>query len=294
MSSNFKRIGLVGRYRQNSMAPTLSLLEDWLNKNHYKVSLEQHTAESLDRHPAGIPLDELCQTTDLIIVLGGDGSLLGVARAAADHDVPVLGINHGRLGFLTDIHPKTCIVEVEKVLAGEYIEEKRFLLEALFHLQTPHTETALNDIVLMPGPLPHMIEFEIYIDDEFVCRQRADGLITATPTGSTAYALSGGGPILSPHLDAIVLVPMFPHTLSSRPIVINSHQKIKILLTEYSENNARVSCDGHERIPLPVGASLTLQRKKKELRLIHPQSYRYFETLRNKLGWAHKPANNLG
>lgn len=291
MSSIFKRIGLVGRYRQNNMAPTLKLLEDWLNKNHYIVHLEEHTAQSLAPPTKGIPIDELCQKADLIIVLGGDGSLLGVSRAAADHQVPVLGINHGRLGFLTDIHPKTCIVEVEKVLKGEYLEEKRFLLEALFHLDTPHLETALNDIVLMPGPLPHMIEFEIYIDDEFVCRQRADGLITATPTGSTAYALSGGGPILSPHLEAIVLVPMFPHTLSSRPIVIHSHQHIQIVLTEYSENNARVSCDGHERIPMPVGASLSIRRKKQELRLIHPQQYRYFETLRNKLGWAHKPVN---
>ncbi len=293
MSSNFKRIGLVGRYRQNNMAPTLVLLENWLNKNHYDVELEQQTAESLQRPNQGLPIDQLCQEVDLIIVLGGDGSLLGVARAAADSAVPVLGINHGRLGFLTDIHPKTCIVEVEKVLAGHYLEEKRFLLEALFQQQPTQLETALNDIVLMPGPLPHMIEFEIYIDDEFVCSQRADGLITATPTGSTAYALSGGGPILSPYLNAIVLVPMFPHTLSSRPIVIDSHQKINIVLTDNNQENARVSCDGHERIVLPIGETLTLQRKKEELRLIHPKNYRYFETLRSKLGWAHKPTDIL-
>jgi NAD+ kinase len=293
MSSNFKRIGLVGRYRQNTMASTLVLLENWLNKNHYGIELEQHTAESLQRHNQGLAMDQLCQEVDLIIVLGGDGSLLGVARAAADYAVPVLGINHGRLGFLTDIHPKTCIEEVEKVLAGHYLEEKRFLLEALFQQQPPHVETALNDIVLMPGPLPHMIEFEIYIDDEFVCNQRADGLITATPTGSTAYALSGGGPILSPYLNAIVMVPMFPHTLSSRPIVIDSHQKINIILTDNNQENARVSCDGHERIVLPIGETLTLQRKKEELRLIHPENYRYFETLRSKLGWAHKPTDKL-
>ncbi|MCD6046150.1 MAG: kinase [Gammaproteobacteria bacterium] len=293
MSSNFKQIGLVGRYRQTTMAPTLVLLENWLNKNHYTVELEEQTAQSLQRPNQGLPLDQLCEEMDLLIVLGGDGSLLGVARAAADYAVPVLGINHGRLGFLTDIHPKTCIEEVEKVLAGEYLEEKRFLLEALFQQQFPHIETALNDIVLMPGPLPHMIEFEIYIDDEFVCSQRADGLITATPTGSTAYALSGGGPIVSPYLNAIVMVPMFPHTLSSRPIVIDSHQKINIILTDNNQANARVSCDGHERIVLPIGETLTLQRKKEELRLIHPKNYRYFETLRNKLGWAHKPTDNL-
>ncbi len=293
MSSNFKRIGLVGRYRQNSMGPTLILLENWLIKNQYAVELELQTAETLKRLNQGLELNQLCQETDLIIVLGGDGSLLGVARAAADYAVPVLGINHGRLGFLTDIHPKACIEEVEKVLAGDYLEENRFLLEAIFQHQTTHPQTALNDIVLMPGPLPHMIEFEIYIDDEFVCSQRADGLITATPTGSTAYALSGGGPIVSPYLSAIVLVPMFPHTLSSRPIVIDSHQKINIILTDKNEDNARVSCDGRERIVLPIGETLTLQRKKEELRLIHPENYRYFDTLRNKLGWAHKPTHNL-
>lgn len=293
MSSNFKQIGLVGRYRQNTMASTMMLLEEWLNKNHYEVTLEQQTAASLQRNQPGLNIDTLCQEMDLIIVLGGDGSLLGVARAAADYAVPVLGINHGRLGFLTDIHPKNCIAEVEKVLGGNYLEEKRFLLEAHFQQQPSYVETALNDIVLMPGPLPHMIEFEIYIDNEFVCSQRADGLITATPTGSTAYALSGGGPILSPYLNAIVLVPMFPHTLSSRPIVIDSHQKINIVLTDKNQEKARVSCDGHEYRVLSIGETLTLQRKKEELRLIHPKNYRYFETLRNKLGWGHKPASNL-
>ena len=294
MSSNFKRIGLVGRYRQSHIATTLTLLEGWLNQNKYTVLVEQQTAEGLDHHQTGLPIDELCKQCDLIIVLGGDGSLLGVARAASQHGVPVLGVNHGRLGFLTDIHPKECIAEVEKVLHGHFIEEERFLLEALFQLPNPHKENALNDIVLMPGPLPHMIEFEIYIDDEFVCGQRADGLIIATPTGSTAYALSGGGPILSPELNAMVLVPMFPHTLSSRPLVIGSEQVITLHLTENNESNARISCDGHERLSFAIDSSITIRKKEKTLRLIHPESYRYFDTLRNKLGWAHKPTHTAG
>ncbi len=288
MSSNFKRIALVGRYRQDSILDTLTQLCDWLENEHYEVKLESQTAQALKQAERGLSMDKLCQETDLIIVLGGDGSFLGVACSAAEHQLPVLGINHGRLGFLTDIHPSHCISEVAKVLAGDYLEEKRFLLETIL-MDTRVHESALNDVVLSPGPLPHMIEFEIYINAEFVCRQRADGLIIATPTGSTAYALSGGGPILSPDLEAIVLVPMFPHTLSSRPIVIDSRQSIKIALTLGNEGSAQLSCDGRARIPLAAGSHFEIQRKKQELRLIHPKHYHYFETLRSKLGWTHKP-----
>jgi NAD+ kinase len=289
----FNTIGLISRptsdaKRQKDIRDTLLLLTALLKKRKLNTIIENETATQLakDKSPT-YPREQLAQHCDLIIVVGGDGSLLNAARAAVDYGTPVLGINRGRLGFLTDIHPGELDIKVNAVLNGDFVEEKRFLLniEIKHKQKTIAQDIALNDVVLMPGDIAHMIEFAITIDEQFVCSQRADGLITATPTGSTAYSLSGGGPILHPNLDAVVLVPMFPHTLTARPIVIHANSKIIINIPAKNENTPRLSCDGQAHITLPIGADIHIQKKSQPLRLIHPKDYNYFETLRNKLHW---------
>jgi NAD+ kinase len=216
--------------------------------------------------------------------------LLTAARLASEKNLPVLGINRGRLGFLTDIKPDE-FSEIEQIIKGYYREEKRFLLNAdiLSDKKVIHHQTALNDIVLLPGDVAHMIEFSIEIDGQLMCTQRADGLIVATPTGSTAYALSGGGPILHPQLDAVVLVPMFPHKLTSRPIVISGNSDIKISIDKTNETSPRLSADGEDYISLNTDHIIHIHKNKNPLTLIHPESYQYFSTLRTKLQWENKP-----
>lgn len=283
-TTSFHHIGLIGRAGKKT-ADTLDSVAQYLTSKNIAVSIEANTAEMLQHaaHPLfsehTIPTD-----MDLMIVIGGDGSLLNAAHMALPHDLPVLGINRGRLGFLTDIHPND-LDKIGEVLIGRFQVEKRFLLQA------DHDSTslglALNEVVLLPGDTAQLIEFDIFVDNQFVCHQRADGLIIATPTGSTAYALSGGGPILHPQLNAIVMVPMFPHTLSNRPIVVDGDAKIELVIHEHRDHQTApfISCDGQNRIKLALGTRITVSKHPKSLRLIHPESYRYFETLREKLGW---------
>jgi len=280
---------LIGRPKVPEVPETVRMLFQFLTERGTSVAVESETAHMLsaDQTPV-IATSENINHYELVIVVGGDGSLLNAAHFALPHDLPVLGINRGRLGFLTDIHPQD-LNKVGDVLDGHYHIEKRFLLDARLYNdkddQPFSQQIALNDVVLSPGNMAHMIVFEIYINQEFVCKQRADGLIIATPTGSTAYALSGGGPILHPQLDAMVLVPMFPHTLSSRPIVISGDSDIELHLSAASH----ISCDGQNRIAMPSDSRVTIKKQSKQLRLMHPQAYDYFETLREKLRWENLP-----
>jgi len=220
--------------------------------------------------------------------VGGVGRKLGAARALAKHKTPVLGINRGRLGFLTDISPDEGMEEaVQDVLDGNYLEEQRFLLDAEIKRNgTPLASSeALNDVVLHPGKSARMIAFDLYVEGQFVHHQRADGMIVSSPTGSTAYALSGGGPIMHPKLDAIVLVPMFPHTLSSRPIVVDGNSEIKLVIGESNETYPTISCDGQTHIPCAPGDTVTIRKKPHKLKLIHPKDHNFYEICRTKLGW---------
>lgn len=290
MTTKFKKVALIGRQRGENITETLLSLKSYLKTKGVEVFFEEETAAMMSSHNKPvIPADQLNKHCDLIIAVGGDGSLLRAAHVAVNQQLPILGINRGRLGFLTDIRPEE-FSKVGAVLDGVYLEEKRFLLTAqLQHQNKSFTkQDALNDVVLLPGDVAHMIEFAIYINQQFVCTQRADGLIVATPTGSTAYALSGGGPILHPGLNAVVLVPMFPHMLSNRPLVIASNSLIEIVIDEENEVSPFVSCDGQERVAIPQGGKISITQKAEQLRLIHPQDYNYFETLRTKLGWASK------
>jgi len=292
MKKHFNTIALIARQNRPGLAETLATLVEFLQQQQIKLVVEEQSAKLLKKlNVATVDYQSLGKNVDLIIVIGGDGSLLHAAKAATYYDTPVLGINRGTLGFLTDISPEDATDEVAAVLDGQYAEEQRFFLRTIIHSdgRTVAQGLALNDVVLLPGKdVAHMIEFDIRVNQEFVCHQRSDGLIVSTPTGSTAYALSAGGPIISPDLDALVLVPMFPHTLSMRPIAINANNKVKITIANDLETKPRVSCDGETPISIPQGGHIHVEKSKQYLNLVHPKNYNYFHTLRTKLHWGAK------
>jgi len=279
----------MGRHRTQEATDAFQSLIDYLKERKADIYVEKETASLLSSNSVHIVSStELGQMVDLVIVVGGDGSLLQAARCVVDDDTPVIGINRGRLGFLTDIKPKNLSKELDAILDGHYITEQRFLLQASVEEQKLSPCAALNDVVLASGDTAHMMEFEVYINDQFLCSERSDGMIIATPTGSTAYALSGGGPILQPSLDAIVLVPMFSHTLNSRPIVVPGNSEITIIIGERIVSLPRISADGEAYCELKPGQHVNISKKTKQLNLIHPEHYDYFANVRSKLHWGQK------
>ncbi|AUH02060.1 NAD(+) kinase [Pectobacteriaceae bacterium CE70] len=290
MNKLFNCIGIVGHPRHPTALTTHDMLYHWLSDKGYSVLLEPQIAHALNLKDAVTGnLDDIGRQADLAIVIGGDGNMLGAARILSRYDVSVIGVNRGNLGFLTDLDPDHTQQQLSDVLAGHYICESRFMLEAQVcrTKQANSISTAINEVVLHPGKVAHMIEFEVYIDDSFAFSQRSDGLIISTPTGSTAYSLSGGGPILTPTLDAIALVPMFPHTLSARPLVINSSSTIRLKFSKIT-NDLEISCDSQISLPIQEGEEVFIRRSKHHLNLIHPKDYSYFNTLSSKLGWSKK------
>ena len=297
-SDQFRRVGLIGRKGNPQVAETLRLLAGFLVARGSVVVLESQTALLLAETLAMQVCDseKLGEHCDLVIVVGGDGSMLGAARVLCKQQVPVLGINRGSLGFLTDISPDEIESRVADVLSGRYIREERLLLDAtlLRDEREIARADALNEVVLHRGACLRMIEFELYIDQHFVYSQHSDGLVISTPTGSTAYALSGGGPILHPALDAIALVPMFPHTLTSRPIVVAGNSVFRIVLggmgLEHRSGTPELSCDGQTHFALQAGDVVQVQKKAEKLQLIHPLDHNYYDTCRSKLGWGSRLA----
>ncbi|MBT3348102.1 MAG: NAD(+) kinase [Thiotrichales bacterium] len=288
MDYQFKKIGIIGKFGAPTVGETLLSLTKCLLDKKLEVFIDKDTAQ---RHPNNnfpvVSREEMGTQCDLAIVVGGDGSFLNAARSLAQYDIPMLGVNLGRLGFLTDIAPNKIDTYMEEVLNGEFTEERRCLLNSSILRDGEHIMEgpALNDVVVHKLDVARMIEFEVHINGEFVNRQRADGLIVSTPTGSTAYALSGGGPILAPALKAVVIVPICPHTLSSRPIVVPGNTVIEITLMGPS-GHAQVSRDGQSNEPLVSGDKIIVQRYDHGLRMIHPSNYSPFRVLRQKLGWS--------
>ncbi|RUO30533.1 NAD(+) kinase [Aliidiomarina sanyensis] len=286
-TSNFSVIGLLCRNESTSASETLHALLNALTESGYQLLLEENAPECAE-HPdiTRCSLDALGSQADVAIVIGGDGRMLGAARTLSLYNVHVIGVNRGNLGFLTDISPDDAVNQILAVLSGEYRTEYRFLLDATIvrDNEVQAQANAMNEVVLHSDQVAHMLEFEVNVDGQFVFSQRSDGLIIATPTGSTAYSLSAGGPILTPELDAITLVPMFPHSLSSRPIVVPGSSEIKIRIAP-DEQPLHISCDGHIQLPVHPGCEVIIRRQPHQLKLIHPLHYNYYHVLRNKLNW---------
>ena len=285
----FSTIGIFCKENDERIEATLNTLHDFLKTEKFNIVAEKNAANYL-----GIPIMDssaFCNAIDLAIVIGGDGTLLKAGRLLSDKNIPVIGINLGRLGFLVDISPDEIAEQLSLMLDGAYTLEERSLLHAeVFRNDNSLGEgIALNDVVIHVRNDIRMIEFTTHVNDSFVNTQRADGIVVATPTGSTAYSLSGGGPILHPGLDAVVLVPICPHTLSNRPIVISNNSLINISLCENRDVNARVSFDGQSNIDLQAGDNIVIRKKSHKLKLMHPESYDYFHILRDKLGWSSLP-----
>ena len=291
----FHKIAVLGRPGSDSVHVTLQRLNEWLRAKGLECRFD-HALQPLmgDAEVAYAEKDALGAWADLIIVVGGDGTLLAAARDMAEYEKPMLGINRGRLGFLTDIMPDDLTSAVDAVLHGDYMLENRFLLSASLEREgrVINTGCALNDVVLHAGESIRMIEFDLYVDDHFVYRQRSDGLIVSTPTGSTAYALSAGGPIMQPGLDAISLVPMFPHSLTSRPLLVDGNSRIQILVSEASSQPPNVSCDAQRHMPTEGGDILKVQKHPHRLHLLHPSDHNYYEICRTKLGWGSRLGND--
>lgn len=290
MNRHFNCIGIIGHPRHPTALTTHEILYRWLIERGYEVIIEQTIARelALDNVKTG-SLAEIGKSADLAIVVGGDGNMLGAARILSRYNIKVIGINRGNLGFLADLTPDNAMQQLSSVLDGKYLTEERFLLEAQVknHKNEYHTGMAINEVVLHPGKVAHMIEFEVYIDEKFAFSQRSDGLIISTPTGSTAYSLSAGGPILTPSLEAITLVPMFPHTLSSRPLVIHSDSTIRLRFLSL-RSDLEISCDSQIAIPVQEGEEVIIRKSQHQLNLIHPENYSYFNTLSTKLSWSKK------
>jgi NAD+ kinase len=288
--TQFKRIAVIAKPdNAGQLKSTLSRLQALLDERGLTLLPDRQSAALLGLGQ-GAPLSTLAQNAELAVVVGGDGTLLSAARQLADHNIPLLGINLGRLGFLVDISPGDIHQCVGAVLDGRYEEERRFLLSAQVGQQPP--ALAFNDVVLHKWNTARMIEFETWIDGDFVYTQRSDGLIISTPTGSTAYALSGGGPLLAPGIEAITLVPICPHTLSNRPIVIDARSTIEISVCGHTDpDDVRITCDGASSLMTCNGDKLKVRRHDTQVRLLHPVGHDHYDVLRMKLGWGGLPKN---
>jgi NAD+ kinase len=292
MARPFQKIGLIGKHGDPNVKETLRRLCDYLEAEGCEVILEETTQKLLEGAPLpSLPEIDLSNHSDLVIVVGGDGTLLHSARVLARRNAPLLGINLGRLGFLVDISPDQMLPHLNAILNGHFEQENRFLLEVSMGDESTEEQSilAFNDVVLHKWNIARMIEFETYVDGQLVNDQRSDGLIVSTPTGSTAYALSGGGPLLHPSLNAIVMVPICPHTLSNRPIVVDGDSEIEIRLNKAHAEDVQITCDGQATLPLMPGESVRIRKAEHQVRLIHPEGYDYYSILRAKLGWGENP-----
>lgn len=284
MHSSFRQVALLGRFEDERVGPPMQTLAAHLRGRGLTVRAETQVAGRIGAVACGT-VAEVVAGADLAIAIGGDGTMLHAAPHAARHDVPLLGINRGRLGFLADVGPEEMVDGVNAVLDGQCSREERRMLQAFVHGAEAPAAIALNDVVLHKRDVARLLEFETWIDGGFVNTHGGDGLIVASPTGSTAYALSCGGPILAPHLEAMVLVPVSPHTLSDRPIVIHGSQRVELRLGRRRESTAQVTADGHVIATLAPGETLRVTCSSHRVTLVHPPSHDYYRMLRQKLRW---------
>jgi len=287
----FNTIGLIGKYADPSVGEALVSLQEYFSANQCEVLLDESTAAVFsDHNMTVVTRTKLGQQSDLIIIVGGDGSLLSAARSLVGFGVPLLGINLGHLGFLVDLCATDVHIALDKIMDGQYTEEKRFLIISEIERDGDYFGggNAFNDVVVHKTDVARMIEIETYIDDKFMHSMHADGLIIATPTGSTAYSLSGGGPILYPSLNVMELVPICPHTMSNRPVVVSGDCEIDVVVSDHFSNNAQVTYDGQINFNLKPGDHVKIMRHPKSITILHPQDYDYFDILRAKLHWGER------
>ncbi len=284
----FKTIGVFGKYRDNSVEKPLKQLTEHLDALGYKVKLGYTTAAEITRDLPQERIEEnVSVDIDLAIVIGGDGTMLHVARHMAEMGIPIVGVNLGTLGFLTDITRDEMLPEIDKILAGEFVIENRMMLDVKVRRDSEilYEQIALNDVVIGKHGLERLINWQASVDAQFVTTARSDGVIFATPTGSTAYALSAGGAIVHPGTDVISMVPISPHTLSNRPITLPAASKIEVRIRNKTPNLAHVSSDGLIGYNLRGDETVCVQRSKHAVQLVHTEAYNYFAMLRVKLGW---------
>ncbi|MEO7743515.1 MAG: NAD kinase [Usitatibacter sp.] len=289
MPPAFKTVAVIGKSDAASLPDILDQLSALLRARGIGILMDPPTAGASRSQPdAVVELNALAAKSDLAVVVGGDGTLIACARLMAEHGVPLVGVNLGRLGFLTDIPADGLAAAIEAILAGDFSAEQRLLLSGSVRRgsKTMISALAMNDVVVSRGAVGSMIEFAVTVDGEFIYSLRADGLIVATPTGSTAYALSAGGPILHPALSAIALVPISPHTLSNRPVAIRSQSKVEITLVRGQD--ARANFDVQEHVALEPNDVVCVAAAPKPATLLHPKGYRYFSMLRQKLRWTER------
>lgn len=289
MHSPFKTIGIIGKHKDHRIAKTIAFVHNFLRQKEYKVIVDSKSAAVLSQ--TSVESNEahlLGKQCDLIIAIGGDGTFLAATRAIVDFNIPLVGINLGRLGFLVDISPNEIQYKLNDILQGKFVEEKRYLLQAkiIRDDKVIHQETAVNEVVVHRWITPSMIEIVTHINGVYLNSQRSDGLIISTPTGSTAYSLSAGGPIIHPSLNALILVPLNPHTLSNRPIVIDDSSEIEISFCQTNQINALVTCDHLEIPKVSINDKILIKKLPSPIRILHPEDHDFFNTLRKKLNWS--------
>lgn len=287
-TEKFRSIALIGNHQDPRVSESMVILAAHLHSRQRRVLLGSDTEVDfgslpIERHAE----QDLGSIVQLIVAVGGDGTMLHAGRLAAPHGVPVLGVNRGRLGFLADITPADIRERLDDVLNGRFVTDQRAMLQARIIApgKPDRLSQALNDVVLQKWQSGRMLDFETWIDDRYVNNHGGDGLVIATATGSTAYALSCGGPILYPELDAVVLAPICPHTLSDRPIVVRSSSTIEVRLVERSDTDAQVICDGVSLGELAGNDRLVVTRAATSVTLLHPPDHDYYRILRSKLRW---------
>jgi len=285
----FNKIVLITSSYTQIIADTLNIVINLLEKRNIEVVFDKYCAEILPG-TGHRQVDSAAFSKngyDLAIAIGGDGTMLRAAHLLAGHDIPLLGINRGRLGFLADIPADSVEAMLTQVLDGEYVADIRFQLHCRLERNDEIIieSDAFNEVILQKGDIGKLIEFETSVNGTYVHTQRGDGIIVATPTGSTAYALSCGGPIVHPSLDALLLVPICPHTLTNRPIVISGNSQIEIVMKESKVEHGSLTCDGELICELIEGDKLTVYKKDKKIRLLHPAHHDHFSVLRAKLNW---------
>jgi NAD+ kinase len=282
----FRNIGIISRPRRSNLTEVVPPLLSWLEDRGIHVAYDQETASSLPEPSEERSRDQVAAASDLLLVLGGDGTLLAAARVAAPRGIPILPINMGSLGFLTSFMLEELYPALEDILAGRLTISERVMLHAELERgdKILDKQTVLNEVVINKGALARMIELELSIDRDFVCRYRADGLIVASPTGSTAYSLSAGGPIVHPSVESFLITPICPHTLSDRPVVVGDTSIIEVKLSAGTES-VFLTLDGQKGIPLQATDRVRISRAQQLLKLIQTPNKSYFEILRNKLKW---------